>query len=248
VWRRALIRRHAMTPRRPLMRRQFLALTAAALALPVVLSGCSGVSPKHYRFKMTIEVETPQGLKTGSSVYEVSASENKARLLPEEHALSWGVKGEAVAVDVAPSQTLFALLKTGAMHGDMASLSMQALDPAFNNDIVESAARIAARQGVQSFAVVDPKLYPQLVHFGDVRDPKSVAAVDPAHLDAAFGPGVTLKRITVQVTDEPVTTGIEKRLGWLGAYPEPSLNPNHGPTDYSISATLHHGDFRQGVN
>jgi hypothetical protein len=90
--------------------------------------------------------------------------------------------------------------------------------------------------------------YPQLVHFRDVRDPKSVAAVDPAHLDAAFGPGVRLKRITVQVTGDPVTRGIEGRLGWLGAYPEPSLNPNHGPTDYTISATLHHGDFRQGVN
>jgi hypothetical protein len=54
--------------------------------------------------------------------------------------------------------------------------------------------------------------YPQLVHFRDVRDPKSVAAVDPAHLDAAFGPGVRLKRITVQVTGDPVTRGIEGRL------------------------------------
>jgi hypothetical protein len=54
--------------------------------------------------------------------------------------------------------------------------------------------------------------YPQLVHFRDSRDPKSVAAVDPAHLDAAFGPGVRLKRITVQVTGDPVTRGIEGRL------------------------------------
>lgn len=31
----------------------------------------------------------------------------------------------------------------------------------------------------------------------------------------AFGEGVKLKRITVEVTDDRVTTGIEERSGWL---------------------------------
>ena len=57
--------------------------------------------------------------------------------------------------------------------------------------------------------------WPMLVTFRDVRDPTSVERVDPAALDKSFGPGVRLRRITVAVTDDPVTTGIEKRLGWL---------------------------------
>ena len=54
-----------------------------------------------------------------------------------------------------------------------------------------------------------------LVTFGDLSDPTSVAEVDPDDLAATFGEGVRLKRITVQLTDDPVTTGIEKRLAWL---------------------------------
>ena len=37
-------------------------------------------------------------------------------------------------------------------------------------------------------------------------------AVDPDYLDISFGPGVRLKRITVQMTKEPVSTRIEKRF------------------------------------
>jgi hypothetical protein len=52
---------------RPLMRRQFLAQTAVALALPVVVLGCSSSHPL-YRYKMVVEVDTPQGLRLGESV------------------------------------------------------------------------------------------------------------------------------------------------------------------------------------
>ena len=57
--------------------------------------------------------------------------------------------------------------------------------------------------------------YPMLVTFGDLDDPTSVERVDPDELAATFGEGVRLKRITVQVTDDPVTSGIGQRLGWL---------------------------------
>ena len=62
---------------------------------------------------------------------------------------------------------------------------------------------------------VAPDSLPMLVRFGDLNDPKSVERADPEHLDASFGPGVKLARATVQLTDEPVTMGIEKRLGWV---------------------------------
>lgn len=54
-----------------------------------------------------------------------------------------------------------------------------------------------------------------LVTFGDLADPTTMAEVDPDDLTKTFGEAVSLKRITVQITDDPVTTGIEMRLGWL---------------------------------
>jgi len=58
--------------------------------------------------------------------------------------------------------------------------------------------------------------YPLLVTFTDINDPASVQRVDPDDLVAHFGPGVKLKTITLEITDEPVTGGqIEKVLGWL---------------------------------
>lgn len=82
-----------------------------------------------------------------------------------------------------------------------------------------------------------------LVTFGDEADPTSVTLVDPDDLVASLGEGVTLKRITAELTDEQVTTGIEARLRWLSEYPEPSLKPGHGLKDHSLPATLRHGDF-----
>jgi hypothetical protein len=84
-----------------------------------------------------------------------------------------------------------------------------------------------------------------MVRFRDMADPKSVEQVDPSDLAKTLGRNIKLKSLTVQVMDEPVTKGIEKRLRWLGKYPEPALNPSHGPSDWSISALLHHGDFRK---
>jgi hypothetical protein len=66
--------------------------------------------------------------------------------------------------------------------------------------------------------------YPMLVTFGDLDDPTSVEEVDPDDLAATFGGDVSLKRITVRITDGPVTGGIEERLAWL-ADPEVMENP-----------------------
>ncbi|MCB2077622.1 MAG: hypothetical protein KDE55_07980 [Novosphingobium sp.] len=193
---------------------RLLSVAAICLAL-IFLSACkSNVS--EYRFEMTVEVETPDGLKTGSSVYAVRAG-NKTRLTSEEGTRSLSQRGEAVAVDVAPGKTLFALLKTNAHWGDVASLSMQALDPRFTKryDSVGTAARLAARDATAPPAIVDPAIYPMLVTFTDIDDPTSVQLVDPDDLAATFGDGYALKRITVRITDAPVTTEIERRLGWL---------------------------------
>ena len=143
----------------------------------LLLSACDLFAPltdESYRFRMTVEVETPEGLRTGSSVYEVTAG-NRTAILPEMADRHKGLRGEAVAVDLPGGHTLFALLKTdNAFRSDLAHVSMAALDPAYNNDWVESADRIASGDWIVSPAEVEPEDYPILVTFGDIENPATV--------------------------------------------------------------------------
>ncbi|MEX2490602.1 MAG: hypothetical protein WD425_02455, partial [Nitrospirales bacterium] len=79
---------------------------------------------------------------------------------------------------------------------------------------------------VQEIRELAPEDYPLLVTFTDITDPTTVKTVDPDNLAATFGPGVSLKRITLEITDEPVTEGkIENVLRWLD---DPGVMKNPG--------------------
>lgn len=67
-------------------------------------------SANTFRYKLTVEVETPQGLRTGSAVRALKSHEGGSFLLGEGRPGVTMTGGEAVAVDVAPGQLLFALL------------------------------------------------------------------------------------------------------------------------------------------
>ncbi|MCB1452301.1 MAG: hypothetical protein KDJ43_01545, partial [Rhizobiaceae bacterium] len=55
---------------------------------------------------------------------------------------------------------------------------------------------------------------------------------------------VSLNRMTLEITDEPVTEGRVRRvLPWLTAYPEPAVLPELKSNDFSAEAKLRHGDF-----
>jgi hypothetical protein len=178
----------------------------------VTMAGCTDFNPYKYRFKLSVEIETPAGLRRGSSVHEVWANTN----FPGSGRQYWGEKGEAVVVDLPNGQALFALMKTGAIHGDMASLSMATLDPEFKNAMVESGKKLSKQETSES-VLVERKNYPMLVTFKDIKAPTSVELVDPEDLGSSFGSGYRLKAVTVKLTDEPVTGGITKKLKWLEA-------------------------------
>lgn len=232
--------------------------------LVVMLSGCGTALPD-YRYRLTVEVETPEGLKTGSSVVEVSTSTTSSISIPSPGAVRHRLSGEAVTIDLGQRGTLFALLRSD-VDVDWATNLLFRLAPEVGavrdeNGRYDSDASFRARYEAMlqnRRLIVLPKTFhhirvlrdmparPMLVRFRDVTDPTTVERVDPDDLAASFGEGVKLRRVTVQLTDDPVTTGIEERLGWLGEYPEPSLDPSHSPSDWSLPATLHHGDFLIG--
>jgi hypothetical protein len=203
--------------------RRFVALWYLSL-LAVGLSGCTIVQ-EELRYRITVVIDTPSGPVSGSSVIETIISQ-EAEILPSANYVNDDLKGEAVAVDLPNGQVLFALLvpEGNSDPGGYHSMLMQNAvmrDPELNaqynvrDNSDWKTFRPAARERGLSLTLARSD-YPMLVTFGDLDDPTSVELVDPDDLASAFGKGVSLNRITVAVTDTPVTTGIEKRLGWLG--------------------------------
>ena len=193
--------------------------------------GCGLFGGNSYRFKMTVEVDTSQGIKTGSSVFQVTARK-LAALTSEEAEVSDGLKGEAVIVDLTEGP-VFVLLKspqealylhraaTVALSGKM----FTSLD-----ELVDMVGDLGSWFG-SAKAELPAKEWPLMVRFGDIKDPKSLEAVDPA--------AIGVKRIVLETTSDDVTTGIENRLMWLPAVYDMGIGPEFKPKGIPL------GDFKR---
>ena len=122
-----------------------------------------------------------------------------------------------------------------------------ALRDGYRNMLRHRPERTVPRHFSRADQVNKRSAYPMLVTFGDLDDPTSVERVDPDDLAATFGEGVSLKRITVQVTDDPVTSGIGQRLGWLESSVGSIVKQPRGVPigDMPIEQRVNKGDFRR---
>src|SRR5438309_1636020 len=97
-----------------------------------MLMGCDSYSYS-FRFRLTVEVDTPEGLRTGSSVIEVTVH------VPSSFWKSMAVvtsetQGEAVFVDVGNGRNVIATLMFGPM-GNEERLARLAAIAAKNNGL-----------------------------------------------------------------------------------------------------------------
>lgn len=226
-----------------------------------------------YRYRLTVEIDTPEGLKSGSSVIEVQTRKTGKYSISSPGALSYKVRGEAVTVDLGARGLMFALLRSD-LSSNWAAGAFEAMAPKTTIDermksddaYGDSRAAALALKGPQvvprhingNYGIQNPKpgdpsnTWPTLVRFGDIADPKTVAKVDPDALAASFGKGVTLRRITVERTDDPVTTGVEKRFSWWTAHQtkhfDGSSSSYQDLTKTDIAARMSSGSFSTEYN
>lgn len=191
------------------------------LASAGLLTGCD-IFGASFRVRVTVEVQTPQGLKTGSSVMEMSAGTRIAAGTQLTGRYTAGLsRGEAVVIEL-PGGPVFMLLKVpgdsfegqifDALNGDRKRLT--------NDDLMGFVRKMGGAWS--SYRGEIPRNgWPLIVRFRDIADAKSVERVDPQAI------GVT--RIRLETTRDPVTRAIEKRLAWLrdGGL---TLDPEAGPT------------------
>ena len=234
-----------------MMRRELLGLLSAGVGL-LALPGCNAILPKRhtFRFRMTVEVDTPQGLKSGSSVMELSVALATFKL-PDSAAVDLHFQGEAVPIDL-PGGTLFALV--GDRHNVMSFVGtiIDSFDPSHPRaeELVELAAELGTQRALGRTVIMAADSFPSLVRFRDIREPRTIELVDPNEIAKSFGPGVKLKRIFLTIVNEPVTTGIEKRFRWWGDYYQRSFDGAKfgimDSTSNDLAAHISIGDFQRG--
>ncbi|WP_197082714.1 hypothetical protein [Bradyrhizobium sp. LTSP885] len=216
------------------------------------------------RSRLTLVVETPEGERSGSSVSQLTilAPGRLNRAIGFSSLSTTGEQGEAVVVDLGARGVLFATLADErALRSGGSGMYNAARVPfpqtKFHGEVGEG---IWAKDDYTAYleelnrrkprAELPFADLPVLVRFRDLSDPSSVVQVSASDLAGSFGPGVTLQRAFVEITDDPPTTGIEARLPWLvRAKSSPRLIPSpQGIRPLSEASTvelLSFDDFRR---
>jgi hypothetical protein len=203
------------------------------------------------RYRMTVTMDTPEGPKTGSAVREVTL-----RTAPVIDGLSgprgW-VKGEAVVVDLGKRGVLFALLRGGPHTVDY---GWNILFDAFPHDAPLSPEGVRYYGSLKSGKVtLTPDLYPMLVKFKDLKDPKTVQAIYPINgksgpdefksFEDVFGNGVKIYEINLEISNDPIIFSINSWLPWLQGI-RSNIDGTLATTSTELSNYLDVGAFQQG--
>lgn len=196
---------------------RLLYLTVTCLVVAgLLLSGCSS-PPDSYRYQITVEVETPQGPVSGSTIREITYRDNPFAIIQ---------KGEAVILDLPDDRTVYVPMETDTRDLHFATFYWDEFaraktqngfgTPEFKKWLDK------ANETRQLFTLPESSevarrgiAYPRIAYFDNESDPLTVRLANADQLESILGAGHRLKRITVQMTDEPVTSSIEYRLTWL---------------------------------
>ena len=236
-----------------------LGLTVLVVA-SVAVAAELGITPKiekaSWRYRITVEVETPEGIKTGFAVREITVErvEPEIQGLYQTRAL---VEGEAVVVDLGKRGLLFAPLQGSSAY----QVVFDAFPgpPGFTREGLNYYSHLSNVQ-----TALKPENYPRMIWFRDIKEPTSVELVwDGEFYDKPkglgferafrvkednftkiFGDHVKLKEIKIAMTREPVTTQIESYLPWLKQFSDRMLDgkkyntiKSANPLANSMSAT-----------
>ena len=223
-------------------RRSFATLLCGAGL--VAMAGCSAFEPSEtLRFRITVEIDTPLGVRSGSSVWELTITDIAIGFTQSEDQF----RGEAVAVKLPNEQTVFALLiseygqqdypkylirewlKTYPDYSDIDNKNFLSAFP--NWTAVEASWEVPRKFDFDCETGPNCKDggYPMFVTFKDINDPATVTKVDPDDFEASFGERYRLKSVTVTATNKPITTGFHIRYKSI-AYHRKTFKPN--PSDF----------------
>lgn len=195
------VTRQSAAKKRPFV---MVVLIAAFLVGFAVWVGFDLYGSKSVRYRLTYEVEIDGQVRSGSGVVQIASQ----------------VTGEAVVVDLGDGRYLFSLLagrpvKFSSWNSHVTSPD-KLLWLAFDCGNVWYPDLFRCLNGQVSSIELPFTLLPALATIEDIDVRTTLRLVDPDDLAAHFGPGTSLKRVTIEITSDPVTEGrIEELLVWL---------------------------------
>jgi hypothetical protein len=179
-----------------------------------------------HKYRLTVEVDTPAGVKMASGVMSVHPDRGYSR---GGHTHT---RGDAVLVDLGGGKNLLALLAhidKSIDLDDMNYVALRAYKASGRNVSFNEMSKVTGAVPVTG------ALIPVLLTFTDLRDPSTARMVPPDDLESALGRGFHLHGVSTEVVPnglwpldfggalgEPVTRGIEADLPWLGGAGNPA--------------------------
>jgi len=192
-----------------------------ALLAALVIGDQIRINRPAHKYRLTVEVETPEGRKSASGVMAVHPDRSYARRGQTR------TLGDAVFVDLGQGKNLVALLAhvdNNLVLDDVNYVALRAYAEA-------SGKRVPFSQMSQLTGMVPVKgaQIPVLIAFADPAAPGTARVVRPEDAEAVLGKGYRLQGISAEVVPngywpldfggalgEPVTRGIQAKLPWLG--------------------------------
>lgn len=199
------------------------------------------------RWRVTVTITTPDGERTGSSVWSWTLSKPSIALATP---FDGKFVGEAVAVDLPNGKTVFALLDGTTSSPSMLPERQFYDETRGMRDRLETIRFLARRIGDTRSLPCEvrgpddriPKFRfdcLKLAAFEDLNDPSSIFVVDYHDAEATLGEGYQIKDISIAITDAAVSTGIEGRLPWYRSEDLTVFDWSDVPSEIFI------GDFRR---
>ena len=173
-----------------------------------------------HRMKVFIEIEDGAEARSGSGVLEVELKFG----LPVGPGLSCTIRGDAIPIELKSGPVVAVLhqyyneyLPTGGPAGQtragFCTLALVAygLGGTPSQDALQALASKSGRVGVPHRGI------PSFVFFSDPKIPSTAKLVLDEDFPQVLGPGVRLRSVSLQLTNEPITRGVIQKIPAVAA-------------------------------
>jgi hypothetical protein len=198
------------------------------LLLALIVGDQIRINRPDHKYRLSLEVMTPEGVKNASGVFSVHPDRGYSR------GGKTRTKGDAISLDLGSGKLLLVLLAIEDVTLDTEEINYLAV-----RAFTASGQRAVFKQmdRLKGSAPVPEQYRPVLASLSDPFNPTTMRAVNPADLAAAFGPGVRFSKMMVEIVPnglwpidfggvlgEPVTRGIGRTLPWLDSQGSPDIS------------------------
>jgi hypothetical protein len=166
----------------------------------------------YLRYRLTLNVDVDGVTQTGSGVVEFPYSFAPDAFASLPGSTFYGdMRGSAITVDLGARGLLFVVNEYPALADpaadktlfpNAANLSQLPLG-AFN---ISGASEIRNLQNSKKSIDIPPQRLPMIVRFRNMNNCNSIEEVNPVDLASTLGPGAAIKRATLTITDDPISS------------------------------------------